>query len=73
MKIIIVSQQTKAGLRYYAYKRGILSFFLIFPLFNRISLSGYVSLDSCVSSVNFELIPDPPKKTKVEAVFDIDI
>ena len=73
MKIIIVSKQTKRGLRYYAYHRGIFSFFHVFCFVNSVSVFGYESLSDCVSCSEESLTPDPPSNSKIVSVVDIKI
>jgi len=73
LKIIIVSKHTKRGLRYYAYHRGLFSFFHVFCSINQVLFSVDDTFDGCVEAASLALTPDPPRNTKIVAVVDIMI
>jgi len=70
LRIIIVTKQTKRGLKYYAYHRGVFSFFHVFCFINQILFTGYESFEDCISAAEGRLAPDPPRNTKIVDVID---
>ena len=73
MKIIIVSKDTKNGLRYYAYHRGVFSFLHVFCFVNQVFFTGDASYNGCVLAAKAALTPPPPRNTKIISVVDIKI
>ena len=71
MKIAIVKQNFKHGVRYNPYRVGLLSRLGIFCMFNRIGFSGGSTPEECLKHIKYELQPDPPKNSKVVEIVKI--
>ena len=65
MKIIIVKKNTKQGERFYAYRRGILSFFGIYCIFNTITGWGERTKEECIEYAKEYFIPEPKPNKKI--------
>ena len=71
MKIAIVKQMTKTGVRYCAYRTGLLSRLNIFCPFNKIIGASGSTPERCIEAATKEMLPDPPSNSKLISVVEI--
>jgi len=71
MHIVIVRKFTKNGIRFFAYKYGILSRLKIFCFWNLILLTGDPTKEGCISLAREELRPGPDPDPIIISIVEI--
>lgn len=72
MKIVVVRKFTKNGIRFYAYKHGLLTRLKIFCYFNSVHFTVSCTQEHCIAAAREELRPGPDPDRQIISIVDLD-